>query len=378
MMMKKIIFLSITAITLCLSNLNAAIVYTDVNDITLAIGGSIDIDFNGDGVAEFTIQDQGFGGTTEPGIIFNSGTEHFVTVSAAEWDVVQGLPINTTVDLNSGWFDFGDAFIDPFWANTLFPTTDTYIGASFNLGGVIHYGWILVNWDANGTFIVKSYAFDDTPNMAINTGDTGVNNPVLVTSIDVQGFGGASTVIIGDGLQMEASVLPLNADNMNITWSVVNGTGTGSIDAQGILTGLSAGTVTVIATANDGSGIMGQTIITIEEDSFVVDNPIDPNPEIIDEVEDNDVLIYVPTVFTPNSGSHNNMLKVFTHNIETFKMVIYNRWGEIVYVSHDQSVPWDGTYTNQTNANEMFVWKINYTDINGAKSEAVGQILILQ
>ena len=56
---------------------------------------------------------------------------------------------------------------------------------------------------------------------------------------------------------MFATVLPNAATNNTVTWSVTNGTGTANINAAGLLTGITAGTVEVKATANDGSGIFG-------------------------------------------------------------------------------------------------------------------------
>jgi len=88
-------------------------------------------------------------------------------------------------------------------------------------------------------------------------------NVCWVTSIVVTGTGGADTVADGDDLQMIATILPTNATNQNVTWSVVNGTGTATISVGGLLTGTSAGTVTVIATANDGSGVVGSIVITV-------------------------------------------------------------------------------------------------------------------
>ena len=112
--------------------------------------------------SEFTITDNSFGGNPEPGIFFNPDA-NFITVSAAEWDVIKGITINDVVDNNSSWESFGDAYIDPFWATTLFPTgTDTYIGATFKLGANVHYGWIRVNWtNTSGTLIIKDYAYEE-------------------------------------------------------------------------------------------------------------------------------------------------------------------------------------------------------------------------
>jgi uncharacterized protein YjdB len=61
--------------------------------------------------------------------------------------------------------------------------------------------------------------------------------------------------------------LPTYADNDSYTWSVTNGTGSASIDANGLLTAISDGTVTVTATANDASGTTGSAVITISNQS---------------------------------------------------------------------------------------------------------------
>ncbi len=56
---------------------------------------------------------------------------------------------------------------------------------------------------------------------------------------------------------MSAAVLPSNAANKTVTWSVANGTGQATISSTGLLKAVSNGTVTVKATANDGSGVYG-------------------------------------------------------------------------------------------------------------------------
>lgn len=88
-------------------------------------------------------------------------------------------------------------------------------------------------------------------------------NVCWVTSIAVTGFAGATTVADGATLQMLAAILPLNATVSTVTWSVVAGTGTATISVGGLLTATGPGTVTVIATANDASGVTGSIVITI-------------------------------------------------------------------------------------------------------------------
>jgi uncharacterized protein YjdB len=91
-----------------------------------------------------------------------------------------------------------------------------------------------------------------------------------VTDITVTVAGGASTISTNGGnLQLAAEVLPANATNTTVTWSVTNGTGLATINSSGLLTVIIDGTVTATATANDGSGVSGTLTITLS-------NPIVP------------------------------------------------------------------------------------------------------
>ena len=106
-----------------------------------------------------------------------------------------------------------------------------------------------------------------TPAVGGGGGGGGGGGPVatkiMVNSIDVTGADNVTTITNGSSLQMVASVLPTNATNKTVTWSVTNGTGSATIDVNGLLTAAGIGTVTVKALANDGSGVYGEKEITI-------------------------------------------------------------------------------------------------------------------
>lgn len=74
-----------------------------------------------------------------------------------------------------------------------------------------------------------------------------------------------SSVYVGGTLQMIASVSPDDAANKRVSWSIQSGTGRAVIDENGLLRAEHAGIVTVQATAQDGSGIVGSRVITIYE-----------------------------------------------------------------------------------------------------------------
>lgn len=124
--------------------------------------------------------------------------------------------------------------------------------------------------DGNGTVYAKATAFDGSGTMdsILITISNQISDPILVESIEVSGEGGAMSISEdGGSLQMMAEVLPENASQDSVLWSVVEGTTTASINAFGLLTATGEddgnGTVWAKATAYDGSGIADSLEITI-------------------------------------------------------------------------------------------------------------------
>ena len=88
----------------------------------------------------------------------------------------------------------------------------------------------------------------------------GGTTTIPVTGITVTGAGGSSAITTDNGtLQLSAAIAPTNATNQTVTWTIANGTGQATINATGLVTAVSNGTVTARATANDGSGIVRDT-----------------------------------------------------------------------------------------------------------------------
>jgi len=112
-----------------------------------------------------------------------------------------------------------------------------------------------------------------------------ISREILLTSVTIGSAGGITELKSGAELQFSALVLPDTASNKELDWSVSNGTGTASISMQGLLTADIPGTVTVVATAQDGSGVNDLFTLTIlipsaigESESGIV--ILHPNPGI--------------------------------------------------------------------------------------------------
>lgn len=69
-------------------------------------------------------------------------------------------------------------------------------------------------------------------------------------------------------LQIGAVIIPENATYKTLTWSVENGTGKASVDANGLVTALTDGTVTVIARSNDAQGMDASVEVVISGQSI--------------------------------------------------------------------------------------------------------------
>ncbi len=72
-----------------------------------------------------------------------------------------------------------------------------------------------------------------------------------------------------------------------------------------------------------------------------------------------DILFFAPNAFTPDGDEHNQTWNVFVQGIDIydFDLYIFNRWGEIVWESHDPSIGWDGTYNGKIVQAGAYQWK---------------------
>jgi gliding motility-associated-like protein len=91
-----------------------------------------------------------------------------------------------------------------------------------------------------------------------------------------------------------------------------------------------------------------------------------------------DPLIFVPNTFTPDGDEFNNSFFAVAHNVTEFHMLIFNRWGEIIFESNSIDQHWSGHYKGRQALDDVYVWKINYSDLNGINYELVGHVTLLR
>lgn len=99
-----------------------------------------------------------------------------------------------------------------------------------------------------------------------------------------------------------------------------------------------------------------------------------------------DVTIYAPNAFTPDGDNYNQIWKPYLNGIDiySFSILIYNRWGELIWESHNKDIGWDGTYGVGSHSGQVvkpgvYVWKIRAKDaITDKKYSWNGTVTILR
>ena len=97
----------------------------------------------------------------------------------------------------------------------------------------------------------------------------------------------------------------------------------------------------------------------------------------------NDLIYYVPNSFTPNADPFNQTFQPIFSGIEPQKYTFYifDRWGEIIFESHDSSIGWKGTLGSDDRKAQdgVYTWKIKFTDINTQKEHTiVGHVVLIR
>ncbi|MBK6944603.1 MAG: gliding motility-associated C-terminal domain-containing protein [Flavobacteriales bacterium] len=93
--------------------------------------------------------------------------------------------------------------------------------------------------------------------------------------------------------------------------------------------------------------------------------------------------LYMPNTFTPNGDGLNDIFIPVGKNISSVHLMIFDRWGGILFESNDPNVGWDGTYQGQLVKNDIYAWKLEYRfiDKNGVESllqKEIGHVQVLR
>lgn len=125
-------------------------------------------------------------------------------------------------------------------------------------------------------------------------------------------------------------------------------------------TNLAAGNYTVTATDNSGGCIVSTSV------------------QITEPPSGNCGDVYFPNAFTPNGDLINPDFGAFGNvaAINNYLLLVYNRFGELIFYTRDPVKRWDGSYKGKQ-LSGSYVWAASFT-FKGNKREEQGSVMIIR
>jgi gliding motility-associated-like protein len=92
--------------------------------------------------------------------------------------------------------------------------------------------------------------------------------------------------------------------------------------------------------------------------------------------------VFVPDVFTPNGDGQNDVFELKATEELTTELLIFNRWGEVVFKSNNLQNAWNGVLSNGTEAPaDTYVWQLQYAQRRPAQPiqyERRGKVVLVR
>jgi gliding motility-associated-like protein len=89
--------------------------------------------------------------------------------------------------------------------------------------------------------------------------------------------------------------------------------------------------------------------------------------------------LYVPTAFSPNGDGKNDVFRpLLFGNVKRFTFTVYNRWGQIVFQTHELQKSWNGEIAGTLQQNNVFVWSCTYQLENEEPKAQKGTVMLVR
>ncbi|MBR3558764.1 MAG: gliding motility-associated C-terminal domain-containing protein [Bacteroidales bacterium] len=98
-------------------------------------------------------------------------------------------------------------------------------------------------------------------------------------------------------------------------------------------------------------------------------------------IDNCEVMVYLPTAITPSrSDGINDLFSIpesVRSEISDFEILIFNRWGEIIFASTDKNFVWDGNVKDKPAVGGVYLYQMRYTPAAGKPVVARGTVTVL-
>lgn len=91
-----------------------------------------------------------------------------------------------------------------------------------------------------------------------------------------------------------------------------------------------------------------------------------------------DIRFWIPNAFTPNSSGLNDVFMPITEGIAQYHFMIFDRWGQLVFDTTEQTKGWDGKFKRENCPEDVYIYKIELMDIKGNDKSYIGHVTLVR
>jgi gliding motility-associated-like protein len=89
-----------------------------------------------------------------------------------------------------------------------------------------------------------------------------------------------------------------------------------------------------------------------------------------------DALVFVPDAFSPNGDNINDTFAAKGQFVDKSRMIVYNRWGQVLFETNNALQGWDGNVNGQPATEGTYVYRLEITDLMGKGFVKTGTLLL--
>jgi len=92
--------------------------------------------------------------------------------------------------------------------------------------------------------------------------------------------------------------------------------------------------------------------------------------------------LFIPSAFTPNNDGLNDLFKTKPQcpniGLQNFALRVYDRWGQLIFMTNDINTGWDGTYKNKKLDQGVYVYLVEYSLKQKKSLQQKGTIILVR
>ena len=94
-------------------------------------------------------------------------------------------------------------------------------------------------------------------------------------------------------------------------------------------------------------------------------------------------IILAPNAFTPNGDGFNDGFSptgIGFKTLETYELLIYDRWGDLIFESDDYNQQWDGVANKgkEIAQEDTYVWVVRTVDHDKQRHSYIGHVTLIR